>query len=450
MLTQIYRYKVLRVVSQSATNEVFEARDPVMDQIVKIYRWTPTSSSLDASLAALDGCLPDVQGLGVDVFSEGASICLVATTDDSARLALDRLRSNNLFSGYWLDIIPEPPPKPSAPSKATEASQAPTKSATAPSRAPVPEPPSPRLETARRHRHVPDETPPPKKSGWVWKAVLVLVPIIGIIYFVATATMREFTGFVDNRRLVNTVGPSALSAYQKAVSEKGATSSLVKSMNEKALPVLQDVSKNALDAWRTESELSRSSSQGPNTQSPISSWDDMVRLQEWLLQIDPTPRSRAQYAYARGNVAIEQRRWDEARQQFEAALQNLPNWPLALNGVGKAYVGLKDYQMADKYYHLASQADTSWYYPHFNLGALYRDLLRNFNASEQEFRAAIQLDPNRPSFHLGLGLAYYMHGREYWSAACSEFRTMRSTNKPASSSELKIVGPYERQACRGQ
>ncbi len=107
---QIYRYRVQRLLGQSATNEVFEAHDPVLDQTVKIYRCTPPPDSLDSSLVQLDSCLPGIAEFGVEVFSEAGSICLAATNDGATRAALNKLRASGLFQGYWPEIFPEPAP----------------------------------------------------------------------------------------------------------------------------------------------------------------------------------------------------------------------------------------------------------------------------------------------------------------------------------------------------
>ena len=300
---------------------------------------------------------------------------------------------------------------------------------------------------------IPPSPPSTKKTGsWVLMGALALCVIFGVYYYASTATLREFSGYLDRQMVVNANGPSAYSVYQKTVRENGPESSAAKSMNVKALPILQKISKDAFDSWYKDSELGKPPERRVPGEMVLTSWDEMQQLQEWLSSILKSPQSNAQFAYARGMAALNRRAWAEARQQFEEALRGQPNWSLALNGLGKAYFGLRQYDMTEKYYRQASEADPSWHFPHANLATLYRDVLRNFEASEREYRAAIQLDPNRPSFHFNLGLLYYMHGKQYWPSACSEFKT--SLNLPAGTSispnEVNIAAQRRDRACKGQ
>jgi Tfp pilus assembly protein PilF len=215
--------------------------------------------------------------------------------------------------------------------------------------------------------------------------------------------------------------------------------------------VLQKISKEAFDSWYKDSELSKSPAQRAAGEMALTNWAEMAQLQEWLSSIEKSPASNARLAYARGMAALDRHDWEGARQQFEEALSFQPNWSLGLNGLGKAYFGKKQYDLSEKYYRQASEADPSWYYPHSNLGTLYRDVLRNFQGSVREYQMAIQLDPNRASFHFNLGLLYYMNGKQYWPSACSEFRTaLRATGGSLSPSEVNFATQRGDRACQGR
>jgi tetratricopeptide (TPR) repeat protein len=310
--------------------------------------------------------------------------------------------------------------------------------------APEPAPPPPVLPP-----------PPPKKSRWIWIGALALGVIFGIYYYVSGAPLRELDDYLAKKMIVNTNGPSAYAVYQKAVREKGPDSSLVKSMNQKALPVLQNASKQAFDSWYKESELSKPAEQRPAGETAITTWDEMVQLQEWLNSIQKHSLSSAQYEYALGMAAYGRRNWNEARERFENALKTQPNWSLALNGVGKAYYGLQQYDLAEKYYRSATEADPSWCFPHVNLGALF-DHLRNFEASEREYLQAIKLYPSRPTFHYYLATLYYAHSdkrnKQHWSAACSEFKAslISSSGKSLSPNEARLADLRRKIVCQEQ
>jgi tetratricopeptide (TPR) repeat protein len=282
-------------------------------------------------------------------------------------------------------------------------------------------------------------------------AVGAMLAIFGIYYYVANAPVREFNDYFDKQMIVNSNGPSAYSVYQKTMREKGPESGAIKSMNGKALPVLQKISKDAFDSWYKDSELSKPPERRAPGELALTTWAEMAQIQEWLSSIEKSPLSNARLAYARGMAALNRRSWDEARQQFEEALRSQPNWSLALNGLGKAYFGKRQYDMTEKYYRQASEADPSWYFPHSNLGTLYRDVLRNFEAAEREYRAAIQLDPNRASFHFNLGLLYYMQGKQHWPSACSELRSaLSASGSSLTPSEVNLATQRRDKACQGQ
>jgi len=297
----------------------------------------------------------------------------------------------------------------------------------------------------------PPPPPPPRKKWWkVALAVGALLGIFAIYYYVANAPVREFNDYFDKQMIVNSNGPSAYSVYQKTMREKGPESSAIKSMNDKALPVLQKISKDAFDSWYKDSELSKPPERRAPGELALTTWAEMAQIQEWLSSIEKSPLSNARLAYARGMAALNRRSWDEARQQFEEALRSQPNWSLALNGLGKTYFGQRRYDMTEKYYRQASEADPSWYFPHSNLGTLYRDILKNFEAAEREYRTAIQLDPNRASFHYNIGLLYYMHGKQYWPSACSELRTaLSASGSSLTPAEVNLAAQRRDKACQG-
>ena len=215
--------------------------------------------------------------------------------------------------------------------------------------------------------------------------------------------------------------------------------------------MLQKISKEAFDSWYKDSELSKPPERRAPGEIVVTTWVDMVQVQEWLSNIDKTPISNARLAYARGMAALNRRAWDEARLQFEGALRIQPNWALALNGLGKAYFGKRLFDRTEGYYRQASEADPSWYFPHSNLGTLYRDVLKNFEGAEREYRAAIQLDAGRASFHFNLGLLYYMHGKQYWPSACSEFRTaLSASGSSLTPAETDLAAQRRDRACQAQ
>ncbi len=84
---------------------MFGARVTASGKTVKVYRWVPAIDLFESSLPRLDECFAEVKALGVEMFSEGRSVCLVAADDDIARAALDRLGTRGLFPESWSGLI---------------------------------------------------------------------------------------------------------------------------------------------------------------------------------------------------------------------------------------------------------------------------------------------------------------------------------------------------------
>ena len=296
-----------------------------------------------------------------------------------------------------------------------------------------------RLEP-RAHEEFPGPSGGTRRSiVLVASALVALTAVLSVIYYVSGSTMREFNELLARNSLVNSGGPSAYSVYVRAVQEKGPTSSLVLEMQTKVQGILDAKSHEVFQTYYQESETGQLS------------WEDIERLQDWLNQIQHSQESLASLEYASGMNELFKRNYLVAKGHFENALSHKPNWPLALNGLGRAYFNLHDFRQAEHYYLLASAADPEWKFPYSNLGNLYRDALGNFEEAERNFQKAISLDPSRSSFHFNLGSLYFTRGKQYWPQACNEFRQSleASSAKSLSPSEASLASQRMGKSCKG-
>lgn len=240
---------------------------------------------------------------------------------------------------------------------------------------------------------------------------LVLLGAIGFgWYWIHTAPTREFNAQLAGPNLV--AGPySAYTVYQRAVGELGGSSSQVRTMGEKVYPVLSKKAGAFLDLWYRESEVEETS------------WEDYVRIREWMQTVQPGTENRAQLAYAQGMFLLTTRNQVlEAKAKLEQALSLKSDWALALNGLGRVYKNLKDFPTAKTYYERAFQVDRQWCYPAFNLGNLHRDNLKDYHLSEFYYREALRLAPDRPTFHWQLATLFYVQGKAFFPQACEAYR----------------------------
>lgn len=241
--------------------------------------------------------------------------------------------------------------------------------------------------------------------------VLVLLGALGFgWYWVHNAPTREFNTQLASQNLVS--GPySAYTVYQRALGELGGGSPQVRAMGEKVYPLLSKKATAFLDLWYRESEVEETS------------WEDYVRIREWMQTIGPEPENKAQLVYAQGMFLLTTRNQVlEAKGKLEQALSLKPEWAMALNGMGRIYKNLKDYSTAKMFYERAYQQDRQWCYPAFNLGNLHRDNLKDFTTAEMYYREALRLAPDRPSFHWQLGTLYFIQGKAFYPQACEAYR----------------------------
>jgi tetratricopeptide (TPR) repeat protein len=241
-------------------------------------------------------------------------------------------------------------------------------------------------------------------------AVIALGAVGGGWYWFSKAPMRDFETQIEQKNLVSG-SYSAYTVYQRTLSEKGPKASMVVAMGEKASPLLAQKASAFLGTWMRDSEVEETS------------WEDYVRIREWMNIISPSTENRAQSEYAQGMYLMTAKNQTiEARSHMDQALALKPNWNLALNGLGRVYKNLKDFPTAKVYYERAYSADRTWCFPPFNLGNLYRDNLRDYPLAELFYKEAIQLNPDRPSFHWQLATLYFVQGKAFYPQACEAYR----------------------------
>ena len=268
-------------------------------------------------------------------------------------------------------------------------------------------------------------------------AAVVALLVWLYVQFGPNSLQREFDAQMAAGNLATANSRSAYGIYLEAVQRKGAGSDMVQQMSRNALPVLEQRSRDALQAWYTRGEIGNIT------------WDELQRVEDWRNRITNSDASRAAREYAAGMVAFTQRRFSEARQLFESALSASPNWTLALNAVGRACYNLRDFGCAERFYRSAAAADPRWYYPRFNLANLYAHNFHNYPAAEALYQEAIGLDSTRASFHFEYANLLYALGRPRWRQACTEYRSaLNGQNSPLQPGQINLVRQRVQKACQ--
>ena len=288
----------------------------------------------------------------------------------------------------------------------------------------------------------PQPTPPAlvtKSSKGRLKWVIIGTAALGVLlYFILgnDSLKRDFDSQMAAGNLATTNGRSAYVIYLEAAQNKGPASSTVQYMNQKALPVLDQRSRDTLQSWYTRGEVGSTS------------WDELTRIEDWRYRITGSNEAHAAHEYAAGMSAFTQKHYVEAHQLFNTALTYQPNWVLALNAVGRACYNLQNFACAEQYYRRAADTDARWYYPRINLANLYANNFHNFSAAEAEYRAAIGLDSTRGTFHFEYANLLYALGKPRWPEACVEYRAaLNGVNSPLQPAQINVARQRVQKVC---
>jgi tetratricopeptide (TPR) repeat protein len=120
------------------------------------------------------------------------------------------------------------------------------------------------------------------------------------------------------------------------------------------------------------------------------------------LQKQPDESRTANYYYAQGRVQSEQEKFEDAIKSFDRALQIEPNYALAFNARGYAYLRLRYYESAVADFSKAIRLNPNYANAYWNRSAVKKAAGDNAGAREDMRRAlqlegALQRGLNRPA-----------------------------------------------------
>jgi tetratricopeptide (TPR) repeat protein len=263
----------------------------------------------------------------------------------------------------------------------------------------------PKIQESVPPSEEPTAIPTPAKRRWpIWAGGAVTLAVIVLGYRSCTALQRQFDDAVQRGDLASASPTSAYAAREQA--RRGGDTAKAQEMDRKVAPLVQARSDELFNRWYKDADLGDTN------------WRDTMRLESWHADITASNSNRARLEFAAGQVAMLDQKFAEASQHFQSALNSQPNWPLALNGVGKACVNLKQ-TCDEEYYQKAIAADPNWIFPYQNLGGVY---LRSGKTGEAEsaYRKAVSLNPSRAGSRYLLAEMLLAKGKGARPDACSE------------------------------
>ncbi|MEK6570672.1 MAG: tetratricopeptide repeat protein, partial [Bacteroidota bacterium] len=126
-----------------------------------------------------------------------------------------------------------------------------------------------------------------------------------------------------------------------------------------------------------------------------------------------------------GGLFFEQKRYDQAKEEFKRSLSLNPKDADAHNWRGRVAVVQKQYDDAERAFRDTIQLDEKWSPAHLNLGSLLI-LLERYVEAETHLQEAVKLDPRDDESHNELGRLFYTTGK--YSEAVFQYRQAVRTN----------------------
>jgi len=150
----------------------------------------------------------------------------------------------------------------------------------------------------------------------------------------------------------------------------------------------------------------------------------------------PLPEPEAHFGL--GYLYWKQKRFEEARREFQAELANQPRHTQALTYLGDAEMHSKSEKTAEEHLRRALSLDSNIRLAHLDLGILLANRSDPAAAASQ-FREAIRMDATKPDAHYRLGRLLRSMGRE--READAEFARVKELAKEESPAPLIKLPP---------
>ncbi|GEM_PF-1282713 len=107
----------------------------------------------------------------------------------------------------------------------------------------------------------------------------------------------------------------------------------------------------------------------------------------------------------KGELLINERRFDEALTYFEDLLREDPDNPIIYNKIGIIYVHKKDLDKAEDYFYKAIELDKTYPEPYNNLGNIWYEK-KDYKKAIEFYKKAIDLNPKYAIAYRNMGAAY--------------------------------------------
>jgi len=244
-----------------------------------------------------------------------------------------------------------------------------------------------------------------KKSNILLISVGAVAILAIIIFFTIPKTTNSIVTEIRRGNLVTNDGKSAYDIYLKT---KGKLDSkdLVEIIAQ-AAPAAEDRANQIFAGLK----------QGGSDSE--SEWAEAIRLYSWLNDMSPKNAYESRKYFSQARVKFLRKDYNGSITDYQRSIQLDSKWALPFNGLGRAYVNIKDRANARENYLRATQVEPGWIYPYLNLGALCIEM-NDYKAAEDFLKRALTIDPNKSTAYYFLGQA--SEKMEKWCDAINYYR----------------------------
>jgi tetratricopeptide (TPR) repeat protein len=266
---------------------------------------------------------------------------------------------------------------------------------------------------------------PNRKKPLILLATIGAITILALVIVVYLSLPSAKRSILAEIRKGNLVNLNARSAYDLFIEARGKlTNEDIAEISAEAVPAAEERSNQILARLKQDSSDSESE------------WAECARLNSWLIELRPNPAYESRKYFSQARLKFLKKDYSGSIADYSKAIQSDRNWALPFNGLGRAYVNLKDQMNARENYRRAIQVEPDWIYPYLNLAALYLET-GDYKAAEDSLKEALRIDTNKATVYYLLGLTY--EKMERWCDCLSNLR--QALTKPNNSpSTLPVDG----------
>lgn len=264
----------------------------------------------------------------------------------------------------------------------------------------------------------------PARRVWIPAVGLLVLGALGVAawLFHSDSRLNQALALIQKGELVSLDKrkPGAYDLYRQIIKADGPQSGPARAIADAAQPRLDEQIKRALALHYADSN------------SKEVNWTEMSLITKWReeLSAGSEPKIIAEARFCQGMEKLEEGQLAAAILAFDGSQDAAPGWALPRNGKARALFRQGRPNDAEAAYREAVQLDSKWAQPLLNLGNLYMESFNDLDKAEQEYRAALAIQPDLLVADYFLGVLYHSKGAGFYTQSCTSLQRATATSGP--------------------